>query len=374
MVRHLVQLYSVNSVCCHMGVYKSFFCVFFKMFLRFFSYRACLIFVILLLAASHAKAASSFEPAFKTLGIFNEKTKQRIDLNIWYPTYSRPTPTNYNPWTLTVVPYGRAATGRFPAIILSHDSAATRFSYHESAAALARSGFVVIAPQHKEDNQDAISHMFSVEQWLYRIDDIRFALDTVLTHTAIKDSIDETRLGMVGFGTGGTIALLLGGATPDAEGWEHFCEQAHPSSPYCNTWGKGRMQKMVEQFPLSQSMTDPRLKAVVAVAPHYTMFFSAAALQNFVLPILLIEAGADSLNQAPWNAGALAKNFPQNIPFESLDNVDSFDLMSACPPALQRDLPELCGTAATPLRQRTRTHLNTLMQHFFLHHLGAVSK
>ncbi len=346
--------------------------------LRFCSTRVCVCIIFACLffvcaSAIVAKAAASFEPAFKTLGIFNEHTGQRIDLNIWYPTYSRPTPTSYNPWTLTVVPYGRAAKGRFPAIILSHDTVATRFSYHESAASLARSGFVVIAPQHRADNQDAMSHIFSVEQLLYRVDDIRFAIDTVLTHTAIKDSIDETRLGIIGFGTGGTAALLLGGALPQGDGWASYCEQAPPSSPYCNAWGKGRMQKMAEQFPLHASLEDPRISAVVAVAPNYPMFFDKAALQSFLLPLLLIEAEYDSLNLAPWNVGVLVNNFPREITFERIARVDSLDLMSACPPRLQRDLPELCGAAPLPVRQRARAQFESRVQHFLLDHLGTLT-
>ena len=42
--------------------------------------------------------------------------------------------------------------GKHPLILLSHDSAGSRFSLHELASELARNGFVVLAFTHPGDN------------------------------------------------------------------------------------------------------------------------------------------------------------------------------------------------------------------------------
>ncbi len=328
---------------------------------------------LLFCAHTYAYGNATFEPGFKTVGIYVASSGQRLDVNIWYPSPSRPSPTSYSPWLLDVVPYGRAVKGRFPTLVISHDTVATRFSYHETAALLAKSGFVVLMPQHPHDNQGSMPHIFTVEQLTRRVEDIRLTLDTALEHADIKDSIDPMRIGVVGFGTGGTAALLMGGATLDPTGWKHYCDQVPLSSAYCNSWGRGRMQKMASQLPLKQSIADPRVKAVAAISPNYPMFFSAQAMQDFSLPLLLMEAENDSLNRTPWNVARLMEHVPGELHFRSIENVDVHDLMSPCPPELQRDIPDLCGTANTDVRLSAHTELNISLQRFFLDTIGSVS-
>ncbi len=308
------------------------------------------------------------------MGIWDSATQVRVDVNIWYPTFSRPSPANYAPWTLHVVRYGRSAEGRFPLILLSHDTGATRFSYHETAAVLAKSGFVVMAPDHKNDNLNNIAHPFTVEQLVERVQELRATLNIALTHEAISNSVDPERIGVLGFGMGASAALLLGNAIPTSTGWKNYCEETRGASMYCGRWARERIQAMANALPFKQNLAQEQVKAVVAVSPSLNMFFDYDALVNFRSEVLLIEAGEDSVNKKPWSTSELQDKFFQEIEFVSIEGVDTPDLMSACPPDTRQNLPELCGNASPSLRRKAHQELNTALIQFFLDTLGYIRK
>ncbi len=331
------------------------------------------IFILSLLSIPHTSiAASSFQPAFKTLGIWDADAEMRVDVNVWYPTYSRPSPASYAPWTLNVVRYGRSAKGRFPLIILSHDTTATRFSYHETAAILAQSGFVVVAPAHKNDNVNHIPYPFSLRQLTERATELHFALDVALNHKDVRDSVDPERIGILGFGMGASAAFVLGGAKPTGTGWKEYCKNADSKTLYCEPWVSKRIQELVEALPLKKDYSKNNIKAIAAVAPSLSMLFAKDSLQGVASQILLVEAAQDGLNLAPWNTKSLLKNFPQKPNFVRIENVDTADLMSACPPQLRLNIPELCGQVSAPLRIEAHKELNFALTQFFLSTLGLI--
>ncbi len=336
--------------------YKTFFCMLF-----------CL---CIMLWSISVYSAENFQPGFKTVGLWDEANNMRMDLNVWYPSLQNPSLSHYTPWVLDVVRYGNNVPGRFPLIVLSHASTATRFSYHESAAALACSGFVVIALEHNHDNMYSLSDIFTLRQITERVAQLRYIIHAALTHKELQNFIDPKRIGILGFEAGGTTALVLGGAVPQAEGWENYCTVAGNASPYCSPWARGRMQKMVYGLPLfkenMQDFIDPQIKAIVAVAPLYDMFFTQKALQSLVPPLLLINVEKNIMGKSTIQ-NVLAPHTLVTIPEAGVA-----DLMSLCPPALQKDLPEMCGTVSPDVRKTVRTKLDTYVIQFFVKTLGSV--
>ncbi len=315
-------------------------------------------------------ADAPFSPAFKTIGVWDVHKKIRADVSVWYPTKSKPSRTAYGDWRLNVVRFGRAVEGRFPLIILSHDSASSRFSYHESAALLATFGFVVMAPDHKNDNLQRMKSNFRWQQLEERWDELRVVLDMATTHEEVRSMIDPSRIGLLGYGTGATTSLLLGGAMLDSQGWENYCVQVPQSTTYCNAWAQGHVQKMLPSLPpYGKSFADARIKAIVAVSPKYDFLITKKALQAVKSPLLLLETEKD-LAKKIWNESTVQDIFPQQSVFLSIDNIDTRDLMSACPPALRKDLPDLCGTATAEVRRSAHEAFHGHVLEFFLLQLG----
>lgn len=329
----------------------------------------CLACAALLVPFTTAQAAT-FYPGFKTLGVWQEEHNLRLDINVWYPSIRRPSEVTFGPWLMQVARNGREVEGRFPLIILSHDSMGSRFSHHETAALLARSGFVVAAPTHNGDNANDMPQLFTLRQIVDRVEELRATLNVLLKHGDIGHSIDPERVGVLGFGVGGTAALLLGGALPQPQGWDGYCAKAGPADTYCSAWAAPRMRELVRQLPLKKSLADQRVRAVAAVAPAYGMLFSPEATRYFYPPLLLVSAAGDQINLPALHVEHIRASMTAVPHFLSVPGVDAAAFMSACPPAMQKDIPDLCGSATPSQRRRAHRELNAALNQFFLDTLG----
>jgi len=329
--------------------------------------------VCCLAAAGRALAAANLNArvGFKTLGLWQAHSKTRADLAVWYPAGRAPSELRYGPWTIKAARNAKELPGRFPLVVVSHDSPGTRFSHHGSAETLAKNGFVVATLTHHGDNMDDMSHLFTLEQIRSRTAQIRAALDTLLSHPETRGFIDSRRIGVVGFGAGGTVALLLGGAHLDGTNWPAYCGKAEADDPYCSPWASSRMSALVASLPLPPPLTDARVKAVAAIAPAYGMLFTEASLADLRIPTLILRAENDRINRAPLHADAIRNSMPQAPDYAVIAGADSSSLMAACPPSVLRDLPELCSRVNAEKRAHIHQQLNTFLNRFLLERLGA---
>jgi predicted dienelactone hydrolase len=325
-----------------------------------------------LAAAGGAFAATNqgSRVGFKTLGLWQAHNNTRADLAVWYPAGRAPSELHYGPWAFKAARNARELPGRFPLIIVSHDSPGSRFSHHGSAEALAKKGFVVAALTHHGDNMDDMSHLFTLEQLRSRAAQIRAALDTLLSQPETRSFIDARRIGIMGFGAGGAVALLLGGARLDGSNWPAYCGGAEADDPYCSPWAASRMAALAAALPLPRPLADTRIKAVAAVAPAYGMLFTQESLTDLRIPTLILRAEQDRINRAPLHADAIKNAMPHAPEYAVIAEADGAALMSACPPSVLRDLPELCSRVSTEKRAIIHNRLDTHLNRFFLERLG----
>ncbi|NHZ47573.1 alpha/beta hydrolase family protein, partial [Nitratidesulfovibrio liaohensis] len=122
--------------------------------------------------------------------------------------------------------------------------------------------------------------------------------------------------------------------------------------------------------PPQTAMADARVRAVALVAPGYGMLFPRASLSSVTVPVAILKADDDEVNRAPLHADALRAALPRPPEFSVLAGADHYALMAACPPTLQRDLPELCGGVDEDTRQSIHRTLNARLVRFFLSTLG----
>ena len=144
----------------------------------------------LLLFAPAANAADTYMVGFRTLGQWSPETGLRLDVNVWYPSSRPPRDLNYAPWEISASRAGKAVDGRFPLLLLSHDTAGTRFSYHDTAAWLASLGFVVAAPNHPGDNMDNMDNLLTWQQLENRAHELSGSIDLLLHDPEVEPSID----------------------------------------------------------------------------------------------------------------------------------------------------------------------------------------
>jgi len=327
-------------------------------------------FLALLLFPPAANAADNYQVGFRTIGQWAPDTGLRLDVNVWYPSVRPPRDLNYAPWEISASRAGKAVEGRFPLLLLSHDTAGTRFSYHDTAAWLASLGFVVVAPNHPGDNMDNMDNLLTWSQLENRARELSGSIDLLLHDPEVEPSIDASRIGVIGFGAGGAAALLLGGALPDCEGWTNYCSRTASNDMYCNTWARERMESLCKHLPLKRSLADPRIRAIAAVAPGFGMLFSRQSFHWFYPPLLLMATPDDTQNNSALHARRIYELMDKKPRWLTLPQADTGALMASCPESLALELPELCRSVTSETRIAIHKRMTEALGDFFLHYLG----
>ena len=338
---------------------------------RFAKALAALVVSVALLLPCQAPAEETYTPGFQTLGLWEAEQNLRMDVAIWYPARRAPRTLRYGEWEFRGARRATPAPGRYPLILLSHDSGGSRFSLYLLAEALARSGFVVAAPTHRMDNMNLIADPFSLAQLRDRVRELR-ALPDVLAKTApFTNIVNLDRIGVIGIGPGGTAALLLAGGRLDNAGWEHYCFRAGSRDVYCSAWVAPRMEAMAKAITRDESWLDPRIDAVAVIAPAYGMLFSPRSLKDVQTPVLLLRADLDRINRAPHHADAIFKALPRTPEYAILHHTDNASLMSLCTPELATLVPDMCTPLPEADQEEAQRQLADYTIRFMTAHLGA---
>jgi predicted dienelactone hydrolase len=190
----------------------------------------------------------------------------------------------------------------FPLVFYSHAASQAGFTANSTMGAapyLASFGFAVVSIDHRDPAQ----------HWLnlfHRPMDILFVLDQLATgsgESELSGLIDFEQVGVTGFSLGGRTALMLTGARIDPSAREQFCATTdQPGFAICDispeTWQEVLADRERYDPPVVAGepwppYTDPRIKAVVPVAPCYGPLFGDAGLAAATVPTLIIGLEAD---------------------------------------------------------------------------------
>ena len=317
-----------------------------------------------------AGAVETHNVGFRTLGYWGGENGIRLDINVWYPTIRREKDLQFASWSIRAAHNGKPVEGRFPLIVVSHASPGMRYSYHDTCYSLASLGFVVAAPTHPRDCMDNMDLLYTWPQLATRARELGAAIDVLLDDRDISNSIDANRIGLLGFGSGGAAALLLGGALPTCDGWAGYCDTVPQGGAYCNTWARARMDKLCTQLPLKQSLANTRFKAIAVAQPAFGMLFTGDAFRYFYPPLLIMAAERERISGYGRHAEAIARALGGKARYVRLKGADLGSLMAVCPDNLMDDLPELCRSVKPKERQAIHDAMHDALGDFFLKYLG----
>jgi len=248
-----------------------------------------------------------------------------FDTLVWYPTKVTESPWQVGPFLLPAGPGATVADGRRPIVLLSHGGGArcgNPLILSGISAALARQGFVVVAPFH---GTAALS---------LRPLEIRLALDAVLGDPRFGPHVDPSRLGRIGFSLGGAVTLELAGAVPDWSYLTAYCADHPDDVMSCDHAPPGSRRT---GHPVAPSALPS--KAIVLLDP-FAVPFQRAGLTGVTMPVLLFRPDRSAL-PADGNALALAAALPHPPRYETVAG-GHFVFTDVCAPALLAAEPELC--------------------------------
>lgn len=212
------------------------------------------------------------------------RENRRLTSDVWYPVAR----TEGDASTGTKRD-ARCADGAFPLIIFSHGAGATRQQSTYLTEHWASHGYVVVSPDHQFntvfDNRD--DHR--MQSGIDRPHDCSFVIDRLLERNGdaadrLHQHIDPRRIGATGHSFGAYTALVLAGATVDAEA------------------ASAMFGKKFEQGDFSHP--DKRVKGVIAYAPIGPPLLSPKSLAEIKIPVMIFAGTHDRIlplekHQAP---------------------------------------------------------------------------
>lgn len=144
---------------------------------------------------------------------YREWEAEGTTLSVWYPSDAAETRRSIGPFELSYAFDGQPRAGQWPLLVFSHGNGGHVHNHYLTLQALAKTGFVVVAPQH---GTAAVAKTLHVEGAIQRrVRDLDLAVSAVQNDAALAPVVDKRWVHGLGFGLGGTSVLVGAGATLD---------------------------------------------------------------------------------------------------------------------------------------------------------------
>lgn len=230
--------------------------------------------------------------------------------------------------------------GPLPMVLFSHGSGARGNSMAWIATALAENGFLVIAPNHPGTTSGDSTPQDTPKIW-ERTDDISTIVTSLTTNAEWSGSIDESRIGVLGFSLGGTTAMELAGARASLDAYVQYCID-YANSMDCRWFVGERGYKdgkpvdvpkldlrTVDRPRFEQSNHDPRIRTAVLVDPGLEVAFTGESLAGIDIPLSFINLGSVGKIPVAVLSDELSKKVP-GATYVQVDDADHFSFLPVC--------------------------------------------
>lgn len=307
----------------------------------------------ILLAALPVTPLVAAEPGWRTLTVrpaAGAGDAQAATVALWYPTSATPRTVVMGPFEVRAA-IGAAPEARFAGLVLlSHGTGGSELGHARLAEALARRGWLVAALRHPQDNwQDTGLLAGSPERYFaVRPRQASRVLDALLADPAIGPRIAADaagpRIAALGHSAGGYTVIALAGGRPDVARIAAHCAANGAEDPlFCARSGSPPTTATTATTAASPASTasaasaagadlptpepaDPRIRAVVALAPVGAVF-DEASLAAIRVPVAVHVPALDrwlvprfhGARVAAATPGAVLETVPNAWHFAFLD-------------------------------------------------------
>lgn len=232
----------------------------------------------------------------------------------------------FGPYELAVTMGAPVAGDRLPLVVISHGNGGSPWTHRGLAAHLARAGFVVALLEHPGNSRSDNSLAFTAANLANRPRHLGLVLDAVFQDEQLGArlapagvGLATAGVGLIGHSIGAYTALALAGGRPTSLPNEEPDGQARP-------------------VPVAR---DPRVRALVLLAPASIWYRAEGALAGADVPILM-RTGARDAHTHPLHGAIVLRGVPDpaRIDHQVVPNAGHFSFQSPFPPAMTRpDFP-----------------------------------
>ncbi|GKQ54613.1 dienelactone hydrolase [Bradyrhizobium sp. Ce-3] len=252
---------------------------------------------------------------------------------------------------------------KLPFIVISHGRRGWLGGHHDTAAALADAGFIVLTINHPTDTERDTSGTDSLAVTVERPADIKRAIDYALGGWPDAARIDAERIGLYGFSWGGYTGLAAIGATPDLRKGLPTCQTS--SLRACKELEAGLV-------PSGPVVRDPRIKAAIIVDPFPVFFFQSGSLKGLTVPVQLWSSdpaqNGDGLSGCC--AAAVKDELPSPLDYHFVKDARHFSFLAPCTPKETEKFANICTDAPGFDRAAFHRRFHAEAIAFFRKHLG----
>jgi predicted dienelactone hydrolase len=294
--------------------------------------RACKFLVVITLCFTATLAQGA---GFRFIDVPADADGPALKGAAWYPCSEPPAEVKLGTITLPAVKDCPLLGKKLPLVVVSHGRGGSFIGHHDTDEMLADAGFIVAAINHPGDTASDLSRSGDLSVFVERPNDIKRLIDFMIGGSALASNIDRENVGFFGFSRGGYTGLVLIGANPDFASAAPLCQQS--TAHFCG-------QILRKEFSAQPLAHDPRIKTAVIVDP-LTIFFTADSFAEVKVPVQLwaSEHGGDGV--LPHSVDIVDQNLPSKHEYHIVPNAGHFSFLAPCPPALAKEVPQICVDA-----------------------------
>jgi len=263
--------------------------------------------------ATLSGAASAQHAGLRTLVVPGDES---INVALFYPTVRSAGVVQLGPWR-PVVGLGAPVSAEplKGLILVSHGTGGNELAHHNLATRLAADGYLVAAVRHPGDNWQDRSMITSGRYFGERPRQVSGVLDALLASPEWGARIPAGRIGALGHSAGGYTVLALAGAQAEPARAAQHCRSVQDDPGFCGlAQGPKTPQPAAAAAPAHMvpdgalvSVPDPRIRAIVALAPM-AIVLTSESLKAVNVPVLLRVAEQDAVLTGKYHGGHVAAN------------------------------------------------------------------
>ena len=249
----------------------------------------------------------------RTLAVTDEVQGARVPVRVLYPTRAAARTETFGPYSLEVALDAPIDGERLPLVAVSHGTGGTPLGYRALAAHLARAGVAVALIEHPGNSRADDSQANTPANLANRPRHVRRTLDAAFADPVLGPHLRPGVAAVIGHSLGGYTALAVAGGRPMAlpDQTPNGVAQPVPVEP------------------------DPRVRALVLLAPALPWFMGPGALAGVHAP-LLVRTGERDPVTPPAFVEQILRGLPADtrLDYQVVPGAGHFAFFTPVPPAM----------------------------------------